>query len=165
MKKAITEEDNVHQQWYVDAEKQTMKTLPEFLNNLLSNYHHDYETIYHAISAGMMATMNAMNNSEQGGITGFQAGCVMWEVIKKINYSDNKLGLRILDFDNLLYPQHSGDFEKVISKERWDRVRILAMEKIYQNKETDVHIDVWNHWHSITSGEVPFGFKVEGGNE
>ena len=82
-----------------------------------------------------MATMFAFNNSDggRGGITGFQAGCVMWQIIRHMNYENNKCGLRLLDMDNLLYPQYEYKFHSIDS-DIWKAVQKEAENKIYESK-------------------------------
>jgi hypothetical protein len=126
----INESDGVHKQWYEDAKKVTLEELPGFLNRLLNDYGHDYGTICHALAAGSIAAAGGMNKSKQGGITGFQAGAVMWEFIRNWNYSHNKCGLRIVDFDNFLYPQYSDQYQKTISPNIWDAITKEAHRNI-----------------------------------
>lgn len=92
-KQHITESMEVHKEWYAQANEQTIETLPSFINHLMNDYSHDYGTICHAITAGGLATMSAMNNSDQGGITGFQAGEIMWKFIRNWNHAENKTGM------------------------------------------------------------------------
>ena len=80
--KAITEKDKEDVQWYKDAKNQTLETLPDFINHLVKDYSHDYGTICKAIASAMVGVGNAINNSDQGGITGFQSSCIMWEFIQ-----------------------------------------------------------------------------------
>ena len=84
----------------------TKDNLPYFINHLTQDYTHDYDTVGHAISAAMLATMNAMNNASGFGITGYQASFIMWEMIHNISFRHNKTGLKIVDYDNFLYPQY-----------------------------------------------------------
>ena len=58
----------------------------------------DYGTVCHAIALSAVATAWAANKTAQGGITGFQAGAVMWEFIKNWSYSSNKTGMRLVDY-------------------------------------------------------------------
>lgn len=162
MEQIITEEMNIHKEWYEQAEKMTMEKLPEFLRHLLEDYWHDYGTICHAMAAGTLATMHAMDNHPGAccGITGFQAGCVMWEFVRHCNYKNNKCGLRMQDMDNLLYPQYDHLFN-TISKDTWESVRKEAANLISNNKNEYVHPDVAAHWKSIVSGNIPFGLRVE----
>lgn len=129
-KQVINESMEVHKQWYEDAKKITLDSLPEFIGHLLNDYQHDYGTICHALSAGAIATAWAMEKSPQGGITGFQAGAVMWGFVRHWNYEANKSGLRILDYDDLLYPQSLHRFDKTISPDIWDIIRKEATRKV-----------------------------------
>ncbi|WP_139249527.1 hypothetical protein [Lactonifactor longoviformis] len=135
MKQIITEEMKVHEEWYKEAEKMTMEKLPKFLNHLMEDYQHDYGTVCHALSAGALATVHAMNESPgaRGGITGFQASCIMWEFIRRFNYKNNKCGLRLQDMDNLLYPQYADKFH-TISENVWNAVQKEAAERIKQSE-------------------------------
>lgn len=128
--KAITEKDQDHKQWYEEAGKQTLESLPSFLSHIMEDYQHDYGTICHALAAGGIATMWAMNKEKQGGITGFQSGAVMWEFIRNWNKTHNKTGLRLVDYDNFLYPQYAAEYEKTISPHVWDSIKKEAKQKI-----------------------------------
>ncbi len=154
----ITEEMHLEKEWFAEAEKQTVETLPEFINHIMNDYEHDYGTICHAISACALATAWAVNASENGCITGFQAGFVMWDFVRQWSYSSNKTGMRILDYDNMLYPQYAEKFEKTIRKDTWEQLQNTAKEKL-QDAE-GVHPNVVAHWESIVNGVVPFGYIV-----
>jgi len=130
MKKNITEEMAVHTEWYREAKNMKLDNLTEFINKLMNDYNHDYGTICHALTAGGIATMWAMNNEPHGGITGFQAGHVMWEFIKNWQYSSNKCGLKMVDYDNFLYPQYEYKYQKTISKDVWNNIKKQAEEGI-----------------------------------
>lgn len=145
MKQDITEEMGIHEQWYTEAESMTMDNLSKFINHLIEDYHHDYGTICHALSAGALGTIHAMNSApgDCGGITGFQAGCIMWQIVRNMNYKSNKCGLKILDMDNLLYPQYAYKF-CAISACTWETVqeeagkRIKQSEKAHEKYEADM---------------------------
>jgi hypothetical protein len=68
--------------WKKKAYEVTTDTLPEFLKELSEHYRHDYGTICYALASAAVAAASAMDKSEQGGITGFQAGHVMWQFIR-----------------------------------------------------------------------------------
>lgn len=124
----ITEKNvEIIEQWYKDASSQTLETLPQFMNHVLNDYRHDYGTICKAIGACAIAAAWAANASPQGGITGFQAGAVMWEFIRNWNYRRNKCGLKIVDIDDMLYPQYGAKFDKTITK----RVMVLSKKPNY----------------------------------
>lgn len=159
-KQKITEEMKVHEQWYKEARDMTLDKLPEFLRHLTEDYQHDYGTICHAISAGAVATARAIDHSSAGDITGYQASLVMWMFIQHWMYDSNKCGLRLLDMDNLLYPQYAYKFQ-AISKETFVTVRKEA-ERLLAEKAETAHPKVVAHWRSIAAGNVPFGLRLEG---
>ena len=158
-KQTITEEMKVHEQWYREAHDMTLEKLPEFLRHLAEDYQHDYGTICHAISAGAVATAWAMDNSPCGGITGFQASCIMWGFIQHWSFKNNKCGLRLLNMDDLLYPQYEYKFQ-TISKKTFEIVQKEA-EKLLAEKAETAHPKVAAHWLSIAAGNVPFGLRLE----
>lgn len=154
----ITEKDGVYEDWYIEAGEQTLKTLPKFLDKLANKYGHDYGTICHAIAAAAIGGAWAVERSPSGGITGFQASCVMWEFIRRWNYSGNKCGLKITDYDNLLYPQYEQYFEKTIDSETWQVIQEEAAKKIKEGRGNE---SVTEHWKSIIAGQLPFGFVIK----
>ena len=143
--KSITEEDGVHKQWYIDARAQSLATLPEFLRHLSYDYAHDYGTICHAIAAAGIAAMWAVERSPSGGITGFQSGCIMWEVIRAWG-SFPEGPKRMVSYEDMLYPQYAHKFEKVISQNTWDWLIAEAKKHIAASPDTNVHSDVARHW-------------------
>lgn len=153
------EHQDIIKSWYEEAKKMTLEKLPEFLRHLNEDYCHDYGTICHAITASGIAAMWATDHS-CGGITGFQAGCIMWEFIKHWNYEYNKTGLKLIDYDNLLYPQYSDKFEKTIPQWIWDALQKEAKNKLDEVKDGLVHPDVKKHWENIVAGKIPFGFTI-----
>lgn len=159
VKEIITEEMGVHEDWYKQAKEMRLEDLPNFINRLLDDYEHDYGTICHALTAGAIATLYAMNNHEQGGITGFQAGCIMWEFVRSWIYTDNKTSLKITDFDKMLYPQYANSFEKTLSSTTWEALRKEAEVLLEENKGASPI--VIKHWKSIVNGNIPFGYKLE----
>ena len=128
----------------------------------MNDYDHDYGTICHAIAACSLAAAWAANKYEQGHITGFQASFVMWDLIKEWMYSGNQSGLRIVDYDDMLYPQYEGKFDKVISKRTFESIQKIAQERLNEVKQgREAHPDVIKHWESIVAGNVPFGYKIK----
>jgi len=155
---AITEKQGIHKEWYTEAKTQTLDTLPEFMNRLANNYSHDYGTICHAISASAIGAAWAIEHSESGGITGFQAGCIMWGFITYWNRESNKLGMKLLDYDNILYPQYEDHFINSITPDTWNKIQEEAKLKL--SESDSVHPDVKKHWESIVAGNIPFNFII-----
>ena len=154
----ITEEENIHNEWYLQAKDQTLESLQGFINHIINDYEHDYGTICHAMSACSIATMWAINKTDQGGITGFQAGAIMWEFIKHWNYTDNKTGMKMVNYDDMLYPQYDFKFQKTISESTWKSIQDVAKNHLEENETA--HPEVIAHWKSIVNGKIPFGYKI-----
>ena len=132
----------IKEEWQKKAKDVTLETLPQFLKELTENYEHDYGTICHAVAMGAVAGAWAVERSPQGGITGFQAGCVMWEFIRAWNYSSNKMGLRLIDYDNFLYPQYEDKFDKTITKATWEALQQQAREKLQEaDRDFDIYLE------------------------
>lgn len=157
----ISEEDGVHKEWYKEARNMTMDNLPAFLKKLSEGYIHDYGTICHAIAASAIAAAWSVERTPQGGITGFQAGAVMWEFIRHWQYSGKEtLAASLQDYEHLLFPQYEYRFTTV-SKETWDYIQKLAQKNIDEHPNGEnMSLDVYKHWKSIVAGKVPFGLKI-----
>ena len=159
-KKIVTEEMHPEKEWFEQAGKQTIETLPEFMNHIMNDYCHDYGTICHAVAACALAAVWAANHHPGGGITGFQAGFVMWDIIRQMNYPSNKCGMKLIDYDNMLYPQYAHKFEKTIAPNTWKALQEAAKERIEECDEFASETVV-RHWKNIADGMIPFGYQIE----
>lgn len=120
--------------WLQKAESMEKNKLKAFINHLEEDYIHDYGTICHACAAAAIAGASAMNKSSQGGITGFQAGAVMWEFVRAWNKAGNKTGMKFVDYDDFLYPQYADKHKKTIPMFVWKALQNEAKKLISQNK-------------------------------
>ena len=154
---AITEKDGVHQEWYKEAKRQTLESLPAFLRHLTEDYIHDYGTICHALAAAAIAAAAALEHSPQGGISGFQGGAVMWGFIGHwIGKEDQPL--RLLDYEQMLFPQYEETFT-TISPSTWEWLQNEAQKHLTSiDPLTASRVEA--HWRSIAVGVVPFGYMV-----
>jgi len=159
--KKITEKDkDIIDQWYVDAKRQTKDSIDEFIRHISEDYEHDYGTICHACAAGAMAGLYAVETSPQGGITGFQAGAIQWEIIKAWGaFGSKDAPMAFIDYSNMLYPQYESKF-KSISKATWEWLQKEANIKLAEGSDK-FHPDIYDHIHSIAAGKVPFGYTVK----
>lgn len=148
---------------YKEAMKQTTDTIGDFVKHAMCDYPHDYGSVCVAVAACALAGVHAADSLPQGGITGFQAGFVMWEFVRQMNYRGNKCGLRMIDYDNMLFPQYAHEFEKTISSDNWKLLQEEAKRRLEEDSEHE-HPYVINHWKSIVDGVVPFGYKIEEAN-
>ena len=148
----------IKKEWNRQArEIKNQEELVQFIDHILNDYKHDYGTTVRAISAMILAT--ASMGADLMGITIFQDGIIMWDFILNWMYTDNKTGLKIVDYDNMLYPQYEDRFQKTISKDVWKDLRKEAKHKI--KNEGCACERVVRHWQSIVEGVVPFGYEVK----
>lgn len=157
-KETVTEEMHPEKKWFDEAKKMTMDELPDFMDRMTHGYNHDYGTAIHAVSACALAAAWAACREDDTGLTGFQAGFVMWDFIRNWTKIGNKCGLRIIDYDDLLYPQYEYKMDNTISKVNWEALQKEAKKNL--ETKLDAHPYVIAHWKSIVEGNVPFGYKV-----
>lgn len=157
-KETITEEMHLEKGWFEEAKKiESVEELAKFVNHMLNDYNHDYGTCCYAVAA--CAVAGAWLGSHVQGITGFQAGFVMFEFIRHWTKETNECGLKLVDYDKFLFPQYEEMFDKTISKGIWENIQKAARNNL--DKEDDfVHPRVRAHWKKIAEGVVPFGYKV-----
>jgi hypothetical protein len=162
----ITEEMGVHKAWY-EAKPKTVDELAAFVTKLLSEYNHDYGTICHAAAAAAVAACRTINaDPNQGGLTGFQAGAVMWQFVR--HWLHEKGPMRMQRMEHLLYPQYGDEFGTIpLDTFRWlqeEAKRRIAEggTRLDPNEEPlQPHPDVLAHWQRIADGEVPFGLRIK----
>lgn len=104
------DELELRKEWLKEAKKQTLETLPTFINHIMNDYIHDYGTSAHAVAA--IATAAAWAANSELGLTGFQAGFVMWDFIDGGWVPESKIGKCLIDYDKMLYPQYEDYFTK-----------------------------------------------------
>lgn len=127
-------EKDFREKYYPLAKEQTLETLPQFLAEITKE-HFDYGSICCAVAAAAIAAAWSVDRCPSGGITGFQAGAVMWEFIRQWNCSENKTGMRLINYDNMLYEQDADHFEKTISKSTFEALQKEAAKLIEENKK------------------------------
>ena len=158
-KQPITEEMHLEKEWFEEATNvKSIEELSKYVDKLLNSYEHDYGTAVHAIAACSVAC--SWLGSHVEGITGFQASLVMWDYIRNWIKTDNKCGLRLIDYDDFLYPQYEYKYDKVISEHTWETIQAEA-KKLLDKDSGHACGEVKRHWKSIVNGVVPFGYKVK----
>lgn len=157
---AINEDMHLEKEWFKTAKEMTIDELPTFIDHVMGDYKHDYGTLCHAIASCALAAAYAANRHKNGCITGFQAGFTLFDFIREWQYPSNKAGLKIINYDDMLFPQHEYKFQKTIKKSTWESLQEEA-QKLLDEPGTFVHPAVMEHWESIVNGRVPFGYAVE----
>lgn len=145
----------------LEAKRKNIKTfddLTTFLKYVEENGDKGYGAAPRAMAQAALAVAWYLAN--KFGITSFQAGFVMWDFVRGWSYRNNKTGLRIVDYDNMLYPQYEDKFQKTITPTVWESLQKEAKERL-ENDTEYTHPKVIEHWKSIANGVVPFGYEVK----
>ena len=143
----------------LEKERKDIKSFDDlvaFLQRVKDNCNTGYGTAPRAIAQAALAT--AWFLSSDFGITGFQAGFVMWDFIRDWLYSSNECGMKIVDYDDMLFPQYEHKYEKTIRSDVFEALQKAAKKKL--EKTEYAHPAVIKHWKSIVDGNVPFGYAV-----
>jgi len=158
-KQTITEESEIHKEWAKEVAEMTMEKLLEFIRKLTNDYNHDYGTVCHAVACAAIAAAKAVMRTDAcNGITGFQAGAIQWEIIKLWGLYPEGSNLRMIDYNDLLYPQYWYKF-KAIKPSVWEETKKKAKKLLaVENYGSEL---VRKHWQSIVNDVVPFGLLVE----
>jgi hypothetical protein len=133
--------------------------LVSFLERVKNTCNTGYGTAPRAIAQAALAT--AWYLSSEFGITGFQAGCTMWDFIRDWSFPTNECGMKIVNYDNMLYPQYADSFEKTISKDTFESLQRAAEKNLEKYNGEYTSSFVISHWRSIVDGNVPFGYIVK----
>ena len=73
-------------------------------------------------------------------------------------------GLKILNYDDMLYPQNEDEFKVIISKKIMDSLKKEARRKLEEHADhlnRYVSPKVLKHWIKLATGESPYGLEVE----
>ena len=140
------------------------KELFAFIHKLTTNYNHDYGTSCWCAVAIMNACLSWVDKKE--GFTGFQVSCVMWEVISKVFRYDDPIGLRMVRYSDLLYPQYKKEFKHfTISKEHAKSIQLQATKNLVEDKTASFKAcpKVVKYWKKLAKGWLPRYIKVRKG--
>lgn len=160
VKLTVTESSEFELKKSLEEKRKSIKTfedLTAFLEYVKNNCNSGYGEAPRAIAQASLAV--AWYLSSAYGITGFQASCAMWDFIQGWTKTHNECGLRLVDYDDMLFPQYNYKFDKIISSDVWKNLQEQA-EKLLADKTDYVHPNVLAHWKSIVDGKVPFGYSV-----
>jgi hypothetical protein len=156
--KPFVSEDNkdIIDSWYKRAREVTPETFGDFINELLHGYDLDYGAKIHAAAACSIAMFNAC--SDIFSFSDFQGSASAIQILYKLNYPCNKTGIRVIDYDDMLYPQYEDRFRS-IRRDTWEYLRKRADELIAERQST-ADPSVLHHWMNISFGGVPFGYYI-----
>ena len=184
----MNKELELRKEWLAKARKQTLETLPDFINDILNNNHMSYNLAPYVV--GAIASASAWAVNDKIGLTGFQAGFAMWTMIDGW-LGESSVGRELIDYEKMLYPQYEDYFTKhTISKYVWENLQKEArnnviefikkdyteeernnmtneqicktIEDYYKSRNHTIDSDgVLAHQMRILLGEVPFGYTIE----
>ena len=161
-KKEISREAQVKSELYEKRKNLPVgdfEKLCEYLK-LCETYDDDYGGVVMAMGQAALAVMDYF--AHVFGITGFQASCLNFEILRGWTYSHNKTSLKIVDYDDMLYPQFSYKYDKTITPYIWESIQKEAKRSLDEMDSFDhkVHPAVIAHWQSIVDGVIPFGYTI-----
>ncbi len=124
----------------------------------LNEFSQNYNTVPNALAAGALATAKMLDRwLRNGGITGFQAGFVMWEFVRRWLHIEGPV--QLVQYRDMLYPQYADKFAKTIDQETW--VQEQAKKLLEKDGEISSQNDYFTeHLKSIVAGTPPFGYQV-----
>jgi len=132
-----------------DSKVPTFKTKKELMNYVskLLNRNHDYGTCVYVVSMSTIAMYNYM--ASKLGITGFQAGCVDLDIIRR-SKGWEMFGFE--NYENLLYPQYCNEeyFSTWLTSAK--KYKEWLKEKAKENLKKGnkfAHSEVIRHWKWI----------------
>lgn len=137
---------------------ETFDDLVAFLERVKNTCNTGYGTTPRAIAQAALAT--AWYLASEFGITGFQAGCTMWDFIRDWEFPTNECGMKIVNYDNMLYPQYGYEFEKTIPQYTFESLQKTAKKNLEKYNDEYTSPSIIAHWKSIVDGNVPFGYVV-----
>lgn len=150
--------------------------LKKFADKLIEHCDNIYGADYYEESANetvALAHAAVEMCAEQLGLSGFQVGCIMWGIIDKLMITEHDCGMRLVNYNDMLYPQYDDRFEKTIDPDTWKKLQEKASEKYqeYLAEKAKENMgderafpaceEVAAHWKRIVDGNVPFGYKIE----
>ena len=152
--------------WYERAKKiTTLDEFDQFFNDIFMSgkYTFTYDSICDAIAALSIAAFHLGNHSPNGGITGFMASHVMWMIISHEFISNNKTGLRLINYDKLMYPQYvdSTCLDSTLLSKNIHESLITECKNKLAEEDPYASDRVVDHWKKIAEGWLPDGYRVE----
>ncbi len=116
-----------------------------------------YGEVVVQLSALMIATFRAYD-ARMGGITGFQAGFIGWEMVKEFLSVKNGEPCKLMPASKMLYPQYESAYKEISADTfkylQEEARRLIAKDSEYADPK------VFDHWVSIVEGKPPFGLTV-----
>lgn len=133
----------------------SVQELTSYIEEVKEKYNTSYGDAVYGPALAAIASFNYV--ASQMGLSGFQADYSEMLFLKKLRYI--KHGFKILNFDNLLYPQYLNDFNlsaETLIRKNLDELKKAAKEELEKNPNAAQ--EVRDHWIYIT--EIPDSEKI-----
>ena len=151
---------DIEKGWYDEVKTITSKNrLDRFVKKVLCGYEHDYGTYVKAVAVCTKAFIRYYGSA----MTGYQASFLMWELVRHTFNNDDKFGMQLVRFENVLYPQMLFTFEVEFDEEIHEKVIAEAKKLLEEDKTEKVKAskDVKAHWEKLASGWLPKCIKLK----
>jgi len=140
-KEMSREEINV---WIEKGQNTKIGNFQEFLNDMIENIPVSYGNVVYSTAIASSTIAHIL--SSHYGITGFQAGCVQWEWIRQWGIFSSEVGLRMLNYQDMCYPQHESSFT-TISKDTFERMQTFCQDRIEKsNQDYETYKETLSEW-------------------
>ncbi|NDF51751.1 MAG: hypothetical protein EB116_17020, partial [Betaproteobacteria bacterium] len=130
-KRFITEADGVHNEWYEGARNQTLETLGAFVHHLVDDFSHDQSTVVHALVAGGLATITAMNAHPEADISPSQSSQLLGLFIRK--WARIEGPAKIMSWAALLTPSYR-DQVMTVPKDVVEWLKVVAKQALVDGR-------------------------------
>jgi hypothetical protein len=134
-------------------------SLVKFMNELVK-FDHTYSSAPYAMACAALAAAWAIEHSPGGGMTGFQWGHGAMRALQLLNYENNKLGIRVQNYDNILYPQYEHMFTGLeIDEKHAEEIKKAAEQKLKESPNANENVLNW--WKALADGWLPQWIHVK----
>ena len=125
----------------------TIDELGEYIASLVDRQH-DYGTCVYAMSLAATAAFNHV--ARKLGVTVFQASCADLDIVRRTRRMEGPFIL--LEGEDMLYPQCDLPAKLREAMDKWvEWAAEQAAKKLAENKQENVHPDVWAHWVALAA--------------
>lgn len=133
---------------------ESAEALTDYIRGL-TDRPHDYGTCVYAMSLAATAAFNFV--AVQLGVTGFQASAADLDILRRTRHMEH--GFRIVDYRDLLYPQHWDDartplFQEVLKHDEPRQRFAEAARKLFDGSPLAAE-SVLAHWRSLAELAEP----------
>ena len=147
---------DIEKGWYDEVKTITSKNkLNNFINKVLCGYEHDYGTYVRAVAVCTKAFIRYYGSA----MTFVQANFLMWQLIRNTFNYDDKFGMQLIKYQDVLYPQLLDSFVVEFDEETHEKVIAEAKALIEEHK--DATEEVKEHWEKLASGWLPECIKLK----